>query len=428
MKNIVILGAGFGGIKAANLLHRYLKHLGLLDRYAITIIDRHPYHTYAPLLYEVAATSKEIANQCQLASLATIPLEKIFQNKKISVVTNVVTKVDVTDGDIHFQDGQELKFDYLILALGAETYYSSIPGLKENSLSLKTFIDALTIRDKIYEAILEKTGNQQIKIIVGGAGATGVELASEIQSWLCGLPSNMPKYPASVSLIEANETILTGLNPRIVQRAEKRLRRVGINLITGKKIKSVELKKIYLESGQMLDYDILIWTGGVKAVSLMETMPLKKETRGKTEVQSEMECLPQTPDLKLYGKIYGLGDAVCFFDPLTNKPAPLLAQAAMEQAAISTYNLVQDLLAEEELIPAPRHRHYQPKNYPYILPLGGKYAIAKIGPIILSGFPAWILKGLVELRYFILNIMPLIPALKMWLKGLWIFTRNDRLG
>ncbi len=110
---------------------------------------------------------------------------------------------------------------------------------------------------------------------------------------------------------------------------------------------------------------------------------------------------------------------VCVHDADGNS-VPMVARAAIIQGTIAAKNIIRDIRGQP-------HLKYAPKNYPYIIPVGGKYAIAKIGPVITCGFFGWILKGLVELNY-LFSIMPNVRALKIWLKGLKIFIQNDRLG
>ncbi len=222
---------------------------------------------------------------------------------------------------------------------------------------------------------------------------------------------------------------MPGFHPRIIDKITKRLNSIGIEIIAGEGITKVSGKQIFLSGGRLLPYDILIWAGGVKASSLMGTLPLKKEVRGRAEVAGSMFCLPQTPDLKLYGKIYAIGDSVCIYDPVTGKPIPQVAEAAIEQGKIAAHNILEDIKFVEHLTKKPSHQIFTPRReYPFVIPVGGKYAVAKIGPLIISGFSGWILKGLIELYYLILNVLPVRKALSMWLYGLRIFVQNDRLG
>ena len=104
-----------------------------------------------------------------------------------------------------------------------------------------------------------------------------------------------------------------------------------------------------------------------------------------------------------------------------------MAKAAISQANVAAKNIINEIKNEQSLSKSYSPTSYKPKSYPYIIPIGGKFAIAKIGPIAISGFWAWVLKGLVELNYLI-SIMPFWKAIRIWLKGLKIFIQNDRLG
>jgi NADH dehydrogenase len=430
-KKIVLLGAGFGGVKAAFEICKKLKRLRLEEKYELLLVDKNEYHTYTPTLYEIATTSKNLANQIDLKSIVTFPLREIFKNMKITILKEVVSNVDLIEGDIHFESGSKLKFDYLVLALGSETNYFGIPGLKENSLALKTFVDALKIRDAIWERVSASGPDQpqKLRIVIGGAGATGIELAGEIKSWLGQLRDEYAYCASTVTIIQGMPTILPGFHQKIIDKIMRRLKKIGIDIILNEIISEVQSQKVVLKSGRLVEYDVLIWTGGVKAASLMGVLPLKKEEKGRVMAESQMECLPQSNDLKLYGKIYGLGDAICFYDPETGKPIPYLAEAAIQGAEIVAHNIIEDIKMAEGLSQKAKHKKYiPPKEYAYIIPVGGKYAVAKVGPFILSGFLGWALKGLVELYYLLWNVLPPMQTLRVWLKGLKIFVQNDRLG
>lgn len=446
-KKIVILGGGFGGLKCAFLLDEQLKSSELFGSYELILADKNPYHTYTPMIYKAAAISENSISRTALQKAIAVPLSIIFQNKSVAVMQKTVTGIDVLNGDIHFQDGGVLKYDYLILALGSETNYFNIPGLKENSLQLKSFDDALAIRNAIWSQVKNRPSPvNELKIIIGGAGITGVELAGEIQLWLRQLKKTSEKFAAKVKfheaephtesprgfsgarvkIVEAMPTILPGFNEKIIKKVAGRLKKIGVDLLTNEFIEKAEPCKITLKSKKVLDYDVLIWTGGVKPVSLVNGLPLQKEERGRVKVINEMACLPQSDALKLYGKIYGLGDAVCFYNSKTNLPIPQLAQTAIEQAKIVSHNVMEDIKLTEGLIQKLHYKNYAPpESFPYIIPVGGKYAAVKLGPFIISGFLGWVLKELVELYYLIFNVLPARKAVKMWLEGLSIFIKND---
>ncbi|MEK7640986.1 MAG: NAD(P)/FAD-dependent oxidoreductase [Patescibacteria group bacterium] len=418
-KSIVILGAGFGGMKAAFALNKGLRRRNLDSQYEIHLVDRNSYHTYTPTLYEISTTSKETANYVGLKHIVAFEIAELIPNTGINFIKAEIRELDLIGGDIHFANGAHLKCDYLILAAGSEVNYFDIPGLREFSLPLKTFVDALKIRDRIVE--LAAGGKKQLKIIVGGGGSAGVEIAGELAEWTGELNEEMSGFKSEISIVEAAPTMLSGFDPRIISKAQKRLRELGIKLINNEVIDRALPDKVLLKNNSEVPCDVLIWTGGVKASSLISPLPLKIEKRGRVEVAGKMECLPQSPNLKLYGKIYGIGDIVCFYDPATGKPMPGVARAAIIQGGIAANNIIADITGSGS------YEEYKPMNYPYVIPIGGKWALAKIGPVIISGFFGWILKGLVELNY-LLSIMPFWRAVKVWLHGLLIFIKNDRLG
>ncbi len=424
-KNVVVLGAGFGGLRAAKLIAKKLRRLGLLERYEVILVDQREHQTYTPLLYEVATTSKETANACKLLSVATYPTRALLGKLPVTFVTATIEALDFVEGDIHLKGGEKIVFDHLVLALGAETNYFDIPGLKQYSLALKTFEDAIRIRDAVW--MLSQEGQEYIRIIIGGAGPTGVELAGELKVWCGELERESGRCNLQVMLIEGKPTVLSEFDSRIINYAMERLRALGVDILTGERIASVTKEVVTLASGRSLPYDVCIWTGGVKISSLLTSLPLATEPRGRPIAQAAMECLPQTPSLKLRSKIYGIGDSVCFYHPVTQKPIPGVARAALSQATVAAHNIIEDIKTAETKTIHPKPITYIPRNYPYVIPIGGKYAIAKLGRVYLKGFSGWVLKGLVELNY-LLSVMSPFRALGVWLKGLKIFIENDRLG
>lgn len=391
-KQVVVLGAGFGGLRAALLLAK--------NGVSVILIDKNDYHTYTPLLYELAVTHNEVANICGLKNILTFPIKEIFEGLPVTFIQEEVKNVDLISGDIHLAS-QIIHFDCLILALGAEPNYFHIPGLQENSLPFKTFLDALRVRGELTSQPFGKIP----KVVIGGGGSTGVELAGEIQ--FAGL--------GQVTIIQALPGILSGFDPKVIALAEKRLKELNV-AVKLSAIKEVRKNILLLTSGEEISFDLLIWAGGNKSARLIDILPLKKEFRGHLSVADEMTCLPQTPDLQLTSKIYAIGDTVCFYNQKTGQVAPGLASIAIEQAEV----VVKNILGDAQV--------YQfKKSFPYILPIGGKYAVFQYGWLVVDGLPAWCLKGLVEL-FYLLKIMPWLKAFKIWLRGLKIFLQNDRLG
>ncbi|MBM3257384.1 MAG: NAD(P)/FAD-dependent oxidoreductase [Candidatus Liptonbacteria bacterium] len=423
-KNVVVLGAGFGGLRAAELLAKKLRKARLTDRYEVILVDRSEYQTYTPLLYEIATTSKETANACELLSVATYPIRSLVKSLPVTFLAKEIKEIDAEKGVIRFGDIDELPFEHLLLALGAETNYFDIPGLKDHALPLKTFIDAMKIRDKVWMLAME--GQKIIRIIVGGAGPSGVEIAGEFKAWCGELEKELQACSLEVILVEGAPTVLPGFDARVVDQTTIRLKNLGVEILTNEKITSVDKETVVLGSGRNLPYDVCLWTGGVKGSSLLRELPLELDPRGRPLVNDTMECKALTNSI-LHSKIYGIGDAVCFIDPRTQKPIPGIARAAIDQGTVAANNIFEEIQQKESGIRNHELCKYVPGDFPYVVPIGGKFALAKIGPVIIRGFFGWVLKGLVELNY-LLSIMSLFRALKIWFKGLKIFIQNDRLG
>jgi len=424
-KKISILGAGFGGLRAAKVLARRLKTLRLAQKYEILLIDKNDHHTYTPLLYEVATTSKETATICDLHEVAAYDTRLIVEPWGVTFIQKEVKHIDPISGLVELASGEKIECQFLIIALGSEANYFGIPGLKEYSLPFKTFRDAICIRDMVWNLAME--GRNDIRIIVGGAGPTGVELASEFKNWCGELEKEFKSCRLDVSLVEVSESVLPGLDHRIIKKAEQRLKYLNVRVLTGRKISKAHPRGAALDNGETLPFDAFVWTGGVKARTLASKISMRTEERDRMIVGEGMECLPQTPNLKLASRVYGLGDSVCVYDPITKKPIPGVARAAITQANVVAHNIIEEIKVIEKRAAAPRLKTYSPREYPYIVPVGGKYAAAKIGPIVLSGIFGWIVKGLVELNY-LLSIMPASRAACIWLRGFFIFVRNKRLG
>lgn len=386
-KNIVILGGGFGGLRAAMHLSRKLKRARLTDRYQVILIDRHEYHTYTPLLPTYAVPPAH-PSEAPSVDMAKRRFKNLLKGRKVAFLHGEVTTLDLARGDIHLAQGEEIPCHFLLLAPGSETNYFDIPGLEENSLSLKTFDDVLKIQTALSELFVR---NPEGHVVVGGGGPTGIELASEIKS----------QYPkAKVIIVEAAPTLLPGFDPRLLRTTEKRLRRMGIQVLAGDAIASVAPGQATTKNGAPVPFDLFVWSGGVKAPAFLAALPLKTEPRGRVEVSPNMLCLPQSPDLEIAPMVYALGDCVCVYDPQTGKPMPGVAPTAMRQGEIAAQNIFADILKAEGMAKNPKRRIYEPMHFPYVLSVGRRWAVAKIGPIVFTGYLAWLFKEFIEYDYW----------------------------
>ncbi|MEK7508039.1 MAG: FAD-dependent oxidoreductase [Patescibacteria group bacterium] len=425
IKTIAILGTGFGGLRAAKILARNIHNFNFSSKYEILLIDKNSHQTYTPLLYEVATTSKGAASLCDLHGIATYNIKNLLTRSCVRFVQKEIADIDPASGTITFTDGERAMCEYIVLALGSEANFFNIPGLREHALPLKTFTDAIKIRDAFWNIAMEKPG--EIRIVIGGGGSTGVELAAEFKN-LCGqIETEFEGCKLIVTVVESSDSVLQGFDNRIVEAATRQLKKLGVIITTGKKISSVDRNRAAFDNGGTIDFDVFVWTGGVKGPAILANTQIQLENQNRAIVGSGMECLSRNSNSTFASRVYGLGDNICFYNSKTKRPVPGIARAVISQADIVAWNITEEIRAAEHANHRPRFREYKPVEYPYVIPVGGKFAVAKIGPIILKGVSGWIFKGLVELSY-LLSIMPTLEALRIWFKGLSIFMRNEKLG
>jgi NADH dehydrogenase len=385
-KNIVIAGAGYGGIRTALSLSAHLRAHRLGEAYKVILVDRNSEHVFTPLLYKLAAS------RAYPESALAYSIKDIVEPHGIQFLQDEVREMDLINGDIHLGRSEQLRSDYLVLAPGSETNYFNIEGLKENSLPLKTLADARAIRDRLNEL------PSSAHVLVGGGGPTGIELAAEIRK----------EHGLKVSLVEATPTLLPGFDPRLAKISARRLEELGVEVLTSTMIAKATRAEIVTKDGRQISSDLLIWTGGVKPPEWIANLPLKIEERGRIAAAAGMQCLPRSEDLELAPMVYALGDAVCVYNK-NGKPMPQVARAAIEQGKVVAKNILADILNL-------RHKAYRPMRYPYVLPIGGNYAAGTIGPFLIRSFAADVFKDLVMLNYLI-SIFPLPKAIKIWIKS-----------
>lgn len=419
----MIAGAGFGGMTAALKLERQLRNH---PDWNIVLIDKNTYQLYTPALYEIAAIPKEEVDPTGLQSAIAIPIADIIAGKKITFVHGEVEHVDREKRSVRIREDHEFQYAFLILALGSETNYFDIPGLREHALPLKRFEDAVRIRNEIERVLMER---RELTLVVGGAGATGVELTAEFSNFICylvmaspdplrsgterilsgsarrrhslwrrtaGSLGRNPTCPVRLVLIETSDTVLPGFDRRTRQCASKRLAKLGIEIHTSTRITSVTPKEILTNDTRTIPYDILVWTGGVMG--------------NPSYAVNEF--------LQINDYAFAVGDAAGFIDAQTGKMLPHSVPVAEAEARAVAKNIVRQIKGKPKIPFRPS------KRYPYILAVGRKYAIADLIFVRFRGFAGWCAKLLVELRYLIF-ILPFPQAIRVWLKSIRVYTSND---
>lgn len=407
-KHILILGGGFGGISAAVLFDRCLRRMPELARaLEVTLINNHHSHLYTPALYEIAAIPQGEHALKYVKSSIAIPLADIFHDRAVEWLERSIIRIDLERHLVEFENTDSISFDYLIVALGAETSYFNIPGLKEHSFPLKTFGDAVRLRDRVERSI--ESGEER-QIVIGGAGATGVEVAAEFENFICMMQDRMarPRCQVSITLVEGSPEILPGFASSVVAAARQRLQGMGVRMVTNALVTGVSETAITLKDGRTLPYSIFVWTGGVQAASVLQTTGLSLSKKGGLIVDRFLEVKPG---------IYAVGDNAAFTDS-AGKPRPWNVPVAEAEAKVAVANIIARIKGRA-LTPFNPEKHY-----PFILALGRTHAIADLGYIRLAGSLAWMLKLAVELKYLVF-ILPWWQALAVWWRYVKVSRSND---
>lgn len=409
-KNIVIVGAGFGGITFALTLEKYLG--ACRENYQIILIDRHHHQLFTPALYEIAAIPHEYAKDRSLIKASIIGLSRILGKTRIQFLNDSCIGIDTAKNIILLRQHEPVHYDYGIFALGSETNYFDIPGLKEYSLPLKNSDDAVRLRNTIETALQQK---EALAIVVGGAGPTGIELAAEFVNFICALKTKiLPSRAicnATITLIEAAETILPGFDQWIIANAAKRLHHIGVRIMTRTAVIRLDRAVAILGDGRQEPFDIFIWTGGVRGPALLETFDFPLSSK-KTLIVDDY--------LRINGikNLYAIGDNAAYTDPRTARLLPWNIPVAEHQGrfvAQTIWNEIQNRPV------AP----FQPmKKYPFVLAMGKKYALADFIILRITGRLGWFIKCIIELRYF-LFILPLHVAFRTWWTNVKLYRSND---
>ncbi len=417
MTNILILGAGFGGISAALKLEK--KFCSNRDL-KITLIDRNNFHLFTPSLYEVATTYGLIQDSFAnyLRGSVSVPYGEILKNKKINFIQAEISNINIKERFIMTNGGARLDFDYLIIALGGETDFYGIPGIQDYAFNFKSINDAIGIFRKISD--LQGGILKTLKIGIIGGGFTGLELAAELACCLNKVIKNcgLDKKCTEVHLFEATPEILGMIEPEPRKIIKTRLEKLGVNLHLNSPIAEIGpdyLKMGELENEKVNNFDLIIWAGGVRGPEILQNSGLKLTKKGTVETNDFLQT--KNTDGALNEKIFAIGDSVYFIDPKTQKPIPATAYVAHSLAEVAAGNIA-------KYLKNGKLEAYKPFYDVWAAPVGGKWAYFHYDGISVGGFWGYILRQLVDLRYF-LRILPLNRALALFFKDLVIFTKND---
>ncbi len=390
MKEILVLGGGFGGVAA---VHSILKKVSK-DKANITLIDKNSYHLFTPSLYEIATKEETQKN-------VAIPFSEIFGNR-VNVVKGKISKIDIQNHLVSVDSDRNFAYDYLIIALGSEPMFFDIEGLEEFSSPMKRLEDAVNIRKNIQDLYHKGRENKKnVKVVVGGGGFTGTELTAELVNFKerLSMHSNSSLDPLDLTIIQGSTSLLKELDQKVSSLAEKRMNKFNVKVVLNSHITKVTENSIEVDTGEKLDYDFFVWTGGIKANKILAESGLKTDGRGGIEVNDKMQ-------INGMDNVFAVGDNAIFANPKDNRPVPQVAEVAEDQGKVAGTNIAKSINGEELI-------SYNFLHLGYIIPLKGRFAVADLNKIRIAGILGWVLQQFVFL-YYLLRIMSFPKAFKRW--------------
>jgi NADH:ubiquinone reductase (H+-translocating) len=404
--HVVILGGGFGGLYAA----RGLRNAPV----RITLVDRHNYHLFQPLLYQVATAG---LNPSDIAA----PIRNVLRRQKnVTVLLGEATAVDIGKRIVTLADGA-IAYDYLVIATGATHSYFGHPEWERFAPGLKTIDDALEIRRRVllaFEAAEREDDPEKQKawltFVIVGAGATGAELAgalSEIarQTMLRDFRRIRPEA-ARVILVEGLDRVLPTYVPKLSQKAEDQLAKLGVEVITSTMVSEVNDHEVRIGERSIPTRTVL-WAAGVQASPLARTLGVPLDRAGRVVVE---------PDLTIPGhrEVFVIGDLAAAKQN-DGSLVPGVASAAIQQGQHTARNL-------ERAVAGQPMRLFRYRDKGSLATLGRAAAVADFGKVKLSGFIAWFAWLAIHI-FFLIGFRNRFLVITQWAWAYVTYQRGARL-
>lgn len=379
---VLILGAGYGGVHVAKkLAKKYKKN----DNVEITLIDKNPFHTLMTELHEVAGGRVHPES-------VQIELSKIFHKTKVNVVTDYIEKVDTDKKEVTTTYGK-YDYDYIVIGTGSEPAFFGVPGIKEYGFTLWSFEDAVRIREhmeSVFKAAAkernEKKRKEMLTFIVAGSGFTGIEMAGELLEWKTRLSHeyNVDENEVKLLVVEAMSTILNMLDRGQAAKAEEYMKKHGMEILKDSPIVEVTPNGIKLKSGQEIPTKTLIWTCGIQANHEAAEYGLEKARAGRLATNEYMQA-------KGKENVFVVGD-ITYYEEQPGKGTPQIVEAALQTGDTIASNI-------EASIEKKQMTAFKSNYHGFMVSIGGRYCVANVAGMKLSGFFAILMKHFVNLHY-----------------------------
>ena len=396
---VVILGGGFGGLTAARALTK------IAD---VTVVDRHNFQTFLPLLYQVSTAGLA-------ADHVAYPIRGALRKTGAKFRMASPISIDHKNKQVKLDSSELLDFDHLIIALGSTTADFGIPGVNDYALGMKTVHEALTIRAEVmrrFEDLCRFEDDTRFSISVVGGGPTGVEMAGAMAELVRGpLKSDQANAAAhiDVRLIEAGDRLLPPFSPSISARTKKDLEKLGVKVLLNTAVKEIEHRKIILKDGSSLASEITIWAAGVKGSPAMQQLNLP--------VVGNRLSVDQTLQVKNYPNIWALGDIAGAVGK-NGKPLPMVAAVAIQQGKFIAKQM-------QRIIKGKPLQEFSYLDKGSMATIGRNKAVVEVKGIKLTGTIAWLAWLWLHL-FYLLGGRNKIGTMADWTWNYLTFDRGNR--
>ena len=336
---VLVLGGGFAGIGAAQKLHK--------SDVDIVLVDKNDYHTFQPLLYQVATGLLE-------QPAVGHPIRDLFHDQdNARLHKDRVTAVDLDAREVQFAELEPLSYDYLVFGLGAEVNFFGVQGAAEHAFPLYTLPDAVRLKNhvlKTWDAADKDPGlidDGALNIVVVGGGPTGVETAGALAELYTGsFKKDYPDIPADaarITLVEAGPEIFSMFKQDIRDYAVDALTKRGVEVMTGEVVEAITPLRVTLKSGKELKAYTLVWGAGLQGNALVQSLGLELERGNRIAVDGELR-IPSHPE------VLAVGDVAAITDAKTKQTLPQLGSVALQSGEHAGETIAQ-LVAGKETKP-----------------------------------------------------------------------------
>lgn len=403
---LLVIGGGFAGLWAVRAL--------AAEAVDIVLIDRCNHHLFQPLLYQVATAGLS-------APAIAAPLRHILRRQRnVTVLLGEVREIDRAARVVHLADGSCERYDQLLVATGATHAYFGHDDWAAHAPGLKTLDDAMLIRARLLGAFEraeqctdEAAQAPWLNFVIVGAGPTGVELAGTLaeiaRHTLQSEFRRIDPTRARVLLIEAGPRVLPAFEPYLSERARQQLERLGVEVLLNSPVQRIDAEGVDLQD-RRIDARTVVWAAGVAASPLGTHLGVALDRAGRVPVNADLS-VPGAPD------IYVAGDLAALMQD--GKPVPGTAPAAKQMGRHVAENLRRRWHGEPT-------REFRFRDVGALATIGRMAAVLRMGPLRLTGLPAWWL-WLAAHVYFLIGFRNRLSVLLDWAWAYWTYARSARI-